>query len=108
MRAYKHRTSGGYHWAYYDESKPMGYYSDLLARYIAEESVPHRMSEENKRKLAERCSVPILCVETGKVYSSIAEAADAVGANKPNICNCCKGKRKTAAGYHWRYAKEAS
>ena len=108
IRMYKHRTSGGYHWAYYDESKPMEYYSDLLARYITEESAPCRISEAARRKTIERCSVPILCVETGKVYSSIAAAADAVGADKPNICNCCKGKRKTAAGYHWRYVKEAS
>ena len=108
-RAYKHRTSGGYHWAFYDEGKPIEYYSDLLASYIDEEQAARPpMTEENKRKLVERCAVPILCVETGEVFASIADASEATGANKPNICNCCKGNRKTAGGFHWRYAAKGA
>lgn len=103
-RAYKHRTSNGYHWAYYDKSLPMEYYSELLNRYIEEESRPMTMSDENKRKLMERCRVAVECIETGEVFKSLRDAARATGANPPNICNCCKGKKKTAGGFHWRYA----
>lgn len=106
---YKHRTSGGYHWAYYDEDKSDDDYRALLAEIIEEQNAPRVMSDEGRRKLVERCAVPILCVETGEVFASIADASAATGANKPNLCNCCKGKRKTAAGFHWRYAsKEAA
>ena len=92
-RMHKHRTSGGYHWAYYDERNTDDYYRELLASYIDEEQAPRQpMSSDSKRKLIERCAIPIECVETGEVFASIADASAATGANKPNICNCCKGK----------------
>lgn len=106
QRAYKYRTSGGYHWAYYDEAKPMCYYTELLAKYVEEESAPPPpMSEENKQKLIERCSIAVRCVETGMVYASMEEASKAHGVSKANICNCCKGRRHTAGGFHWEYAE---
>ena len=45
----------------------------------------------------------VICVETGIIYNSITEAAKAVNRSIGNISNCCKGKRKTSAGFHWRY-----
>jgi hypothetical protein len=49
---------------------------------------------------------PVLCVETGVVYPSIRNAARAINydnATIQRIC-ACKGRGKTAGGYHWRYA----
>lgn len=43
----------------------------------------------------------VLCVETGVVYSSIAEAESKMKCR--NISLVCKGKRKTANGYHWQF-----
>lgn len=105
-RAYKHRTSGGFHWAYYDESKPDEHYKELLAAYIEEESRPQVYDEKRRRDISERCSVPVRCVETGVVYKSLEEAAKTLNLSKPNICNCCKGNRHTAGGYHWEYARQ--
>ena len=104
-RSYKHRTSGGYHWAYYDGGDKEKY-RELLRRYIEEESTPRVMTESERQAIAERCSIPVMCVETNEVFASIADASVATGAAKPNICKCCKGIRKTAAGYHWKYAEE--
>jgi len=36
-------------------------------------------------------------------YNSITEAAKAVNGWNENICQCCKGNKKTSSGYVWRY-----
>lgn len=43
------------------------------------------------------------CVETGIIYTSIAQAAKAMGCVKSAIGNCLNGRAKTCGGYHWRY-----
>lgn len=37
-------------------------------------------------------------------YPSIRGASRQTGCNPSNICQCCKGKYKSAGGYIWRYA----
>lgn len=56
----------------------------------------------NKR-IAEKLSIPIYCVELDKVFPSIHEAYRQIGISDGSICLCLKGKRKSAGGYHWRY-----
>lgn len=51
-------------------------------------------------------SIPVYCVELDTVYYGAYEAARQTGANQSVITKCCKGKGKTAGGYHWRYADE--
>ena len=46
----------------------------------------------------------VICVETGIVYTSCAEAKRATGAKK--IYDCCKGTRNISGGYHWKYYDE--
>ena len=50
--------------------------------------------------------------ESGKllaVFPSIKAAAESIyGGSPSDICQCCKGRGKTAYGYVWRYHKEAS
>jgi len=48
-------------------------------------------------------SKKILCVETEIIYPSISEAERQVHINKCNIIGCCKGRYRTAGGYHWKY-----
>lgn len=38
-------------------------------------------------------------------YSSIKEACDVTGANNGSVCSACKGRRKTANGFVWKYAR---
>lgn len=44
----------------------------------------------------------ILCVETGKVYSTVEEAAKVVNRSSMAIRKCLYGWTKTSAGCHWR------
>ena len=39
-----------------------------------------------------------------KEWVSAIEAARELGIARSNICKCCKGERKSAGGYVWRYA----
>ena len=59
----------------------------------------------NYRKGQKKYYIPVLCVETGKVYESIAEAQRALGVEKSHIGNVCTGRRKSSLGYTWKYIK---
>ena len=37
------------------------------------------------------------------IYSSMSEASRQNNISTACICECCKGKRKSAKGYRWRY-----
>lgn len=39
-------------------------------------------------------------------FISTTEAAKNTGIARPNITNCCRGKRKSAGGFTWEYLKE--
>lgn len=60
----------------------------------------------NRMKLRNRKTVnkPVICVETGIIYKSTAEATRLTGCN--HISNCCKNPNKTSKKYHWKYANE--
>lgn len=49
--------------------------------------------------------VPVIGIKDGieTLYKSQAEAARVTGAKQGNINKVCKGLRKTAGGYKWRY-----
>ena len=49
----------------------------------------------------------VINLDTGKIYESIGLAAKHFNvANGSHIVAVCKGKRKIAHGYHWKYADE--
>lgn len=72
-----------------------------------------KASEETKRKLSEshmgyrpqcgRKATPVMCIETGIVYSTLHEAYRDTGIPFACIRNVCKGWQKTAGKLHWRY-----
>lgn len=43
----------------------------------------------------------VICVETGKFYESITQAAEDTGINSGNISSAVRGLIPTAGGYHW-------
>jgi group I intron endonuclease len=45
----------------------------------------------------------VLCVETGIVYESISQASRMTQINLGHIASTCKGIRKSAGGFHWKY-----
>ena len=48
---------------------------------------------------------PVICEEDNKAFASAREASRTLGINDSQITKCCKRKRQTAGGYHWRYAE---
>lgn len=47
--------------------------------------------------------LPCTSIHTNTLYGSILEASIKTGVQKQNICKCCKGERKTAGGFIWKY-----
>ena len=49
---------------------------------------------------------PVVNIDTGEVFDNQSVAAKSCGINSPaQIGYVCKGIRKTAGGYHWKYAE---
>ena len=48
-------------------------------------------------------SRPVCCVETGEVFYCAKEFEYRYGHQLSKIIACCKGKRATHHGYHWKY-----
>ena len=59
---------------------------------------------DRTEKAARSCDKKVLCVETGKVYSSLTVAALENSLHKSKISQVCHGKRKTTGGLRWRFA----
>lgn len=59
----------------------------------------------NKIKKAKK-QFDILCVETNIKYNSLRDAFKNTNINFHHIAEVCKGQRKTAGGYHWKYIEE--
>jgi len=79
----------------------------------------HPMSEETKLKISksrlgikcsdtakmrskEEFSIPVVCVELNRIFSSMTEAAIFAGTSKTAIWSAVRGRTKTSMGYHWK------
>lgn len=60
-------------------------------------------SEETKKKMGASCARAIICIETNVIYPSACEASRQTKINRASIDLACRGKRKTAGKYHWKY-----
>jgi len=51
---------------------------------------------------------PVVCIEMGRVFLCIRDAMRETGIADTSILTVCKGnkRRKSAGGYHWRYATQ--
>lgn len=52
-----------------------------------------------------RRATAVICLDTGEVYSTIAEAATAHCIGRTHISACCRGLQKTTGGKRWTYYK---
>lgn len=68
-------------------------------------------SKDARRKISEaqkghispyRNLTPVLCIETNKTYECAAVAQKELNVST-SILEVCKGNRKTAGGYHWKF-----
>ena len=57
----------------------------------------------NRRK--EKIAKKVLNIDLNIVFDSLHDAAKSINNTKgvTPISNCCKGKRKSAYGYHWKF-----
>ena len=46
---------------------------------------------------------PVYCIELDKTFSSAGVASKELSILDKGIRLCCKGRSKTAGGYHWKY-----
>lgn len=58
-------------------------------------------------RVAKAQSKPVICIETGKIYTSTNEVQRQLGFSQGHICDCCNKRygRKTVCGYHWEWAE---
>ena len=80
-------SAGGFTWRYTDPERYEKYKHTIETRV-------------NKSKKA------VLCIETNITYETVRAASQATGADESAIVKVCKGKQKTAAKFHWKYAEE--
>lgn len=65
-----------------------------------------KRGEEFSRKLGERKSKPIICLDTGVIYKSLTFAASELGIDRNGITNMLRGKAKTCGGYKFAYVNK--
>ena len=70
------------------------------------EDTKRKMSEAHKEKIYANIKPILQFSKDGEFiaeYPSIMEASRQTGCNQGHICDCCKGKRKSAGGFIWKY-----
>ena len=85
----------------------------------AEKLVGKPLSDEHKQRISEMKkgkknqeisghkhykAKKVICLETKQIFNTVKEAETWCG--KGCVSNCCKGKQKTSAGYHWMYLED--
>lgn len=80
--------------------------------------VPEKIYEKIKSEIEQYRSIgfprkKVRCIETGQIFETAKEAARwAAFARERSYCHwdlikqCCRGKQKTAYGYHWEWVNE--
>lgn len=69
------------------------------------QNLNHGTCQKNRTKF----NCPVYCVELDKEFKSAAAAAREFNLKSGRaILQCCKGKQRTACGYHWEYVKEGA
>ena len=59
------------------------------------------------KKVIESCRRSVMCIDTGEVYNTIKEAADAYGVDRANIVRSCKTHYR-CGGCYWKYVDDVS
>ena len=85
--------------------------SNALKKWNAEHESPNKGRKYKKTQEAILATSrghykPVVCVETGIIYESIMYAGIFTNIDHSSISAVCRGKRKSAGGYHWRYEKD--
>jgi len=63
----------------------------------------YKNSPEHQKILVESRKRKVLCIETGKIYSSAKQAAEELNLQRSKISAVCKGKRITTGKLHFKF-----
>ena len=92
------------------ELQERGEYFDVLPEdlifvenKIEHYKLPHKRYSESRKEIGKKTKKSILCVETGIIYDSTLEVERQTKIPHNHISYACKGKLKTAGGFHWQY-----
>ena len=67
------------------------------------------ISETTRQKIIEsRTKKALYCINTSKIYNSLAEASKDLNISKTHISDVCNGKRKSTKGYSFKFIKEVA
>lgn len=53
--------------------------------------------------MSKRIGRSIKCIETNKIYDTATQANKETNIDRSSITAVCRGRQKTAGGYHWKY-----
>ena len=67
----------------------------IIQRTFASVGCPQCRNKKRSKK--------VICVETGRVFDSVKEAAKWAEVAPSSVTICLKGRIKTCGGYHWKY-----
>ena len=84
------KTCGGFHFEYLDSSL---------------EKTNEEKGSIRKNVLGTK-PVPIICIETGKIFPTVKSASNEVKVAHQSISAVLSGRRMTAGGFHWKYLEE--
>ena len=74
------------------------YFTNSEGEKECPKEIRQRLLEYNKKR-----SKKVQCIETEIIYESLSEAEKETGILGETISRNCRGKQKSASGYHWRF-----
>lgn len=80
--------------------------SEEFKKRLSEAHKGKPKNEEFCQNLSDIKSVPVICIETKKIYKSATLAGKELGIDNSTISKCCRGDNKEAGGFHWMFADE--
>ena len=109
----KTKTAGGYSWEYLNPADKISKETSERkgranrGRKQSAEQIEKRVSHfKGKRSENYNSYKKVFCVETGRIFASVKIAAESVGITPCFLSKVLHGIKKTAGGYHWKFAKE--
>ncbi len=111
----KSRASHHFFWCYEDDYKPEDFEIYRGIELTEKGKFPRsgerafgynrKLSDVAKQKISMAHTIPVMCIETGKIYQTTALAAEEYGVSRDAINKCARGINHTCAGMHWKYIK---
>lgn len=71
-------------------------------------NMQHEANIQAEGKLSGRSCKPVICLETGEVFSSMTDAAESIGASIQHMSNHLTGRYRSIHGKHYCYVSRVT